>query len=147
MISVQRVFVVAAVLFGAAALGLLGLDAHIRSSCSEPVSAVVVENVVWTSGGKRGRGVGRGGTKTVAPVFAFEFGGRSFRVESSTSSWPPAHEVGEQARLFVDPEDPESFREDGDNTLRVVAAVFGAFLVVFSAAAAFVRVGSRRGNI
>lgn len=146
MNAVSRVLFGAALLFGAVALGLLGLDAHLRSVCTEPVTATVVDNVVRTSGGSGGTKSLKGGTTAVAPVFEYEAGGVGRRVESSTASWPPRYEVGEQVRLYLDPDDPETFRADGDNVLRVIAAVFGGFFAVFAAVGVFVRLHSGRGD-
>ena len=49
---------------------------------------------------------------TYSPVFEYSIGGKTYNYESVNTSDPPSHHVGQEAFLFVDPEDPDRARED-----------------------------------
>jgi hypothetical protein len=54
----------------------------------------------------------RGNKGMVAPVVAYEVGGKAYTYRSSLYSSPPAYQVGEQVPLLYDPADPSSCRTD-----------------------------------
>lgn len=88
----------------------------------------VVVDLVWRSGSKGG--------STAAPVVSYEVDGKTYKFTSSTSSRPPAYDVGEGVPVLYDPERPSEGRIDGFMELYMLPLAFGIFGVVSSAAVA-----------
>ena len=120
------IFMLFSVAFLVVAAILFAHDAKLRSVCTAETTATVVENITVRSGTK-----GHSSSRTYAPIFEYEFEGIRHKTRSSTSQNPPKYEIGETVKLLVNPNEPITFREDGDITLRIIAGIFAFFGIVF----------------
>lgn len=113
--------------------------------CTGLVKADVIENIQSESRRKSGNGRRRDST-LYAPVFQFDYNGKKYTVKSSTSSDPPAYEVGDVVKLKINPDDPTDFYAPSDKTLNMIGIIFliiGAFQLSFGAASVIL---SRKKN-
>ena len=123
------IFVLCAVVFI-----IVGIIAHydikIREKrCTESVTAEVVENIAVKSRTKSKHGYRT--STTYKPVFDFEYGGTSYRVESSVSRSPALFEVGEKTEIKINPIAPEEIYVPADNTVKLIGIIFATVGAVF----------------
>lgn len=127
------IFLLLGVVFLIVATILFTHDAKLRSVCTAETTATVIENVSVTSVSKS-----HSSSRTYAPIFEYEFEGIRHKIRSSTSQNPPKYEIGETVKLLVNPNEPITFRIDGDITLRIIAGIFAFFGIVFGSIAIIV---------
>ena len=123
------IFVICAVIFI-----IVGVITHLsfrglEKRCTESVTAEVVENIVVKSRTKSKHGYRT--STTYKPVFDFEYGGTSYRVESNVSSKPALFEVGEKTEIKVNPTDPEEIYVPADKTAKFIGIIFATVGAVF----------------
>ncbi|MDE6834974.1 MAG: DUF3592 domain-containing protein [Ruminococcus sp.] len=97
--------------------------------CTESVTAEVVENIPLRSRTKSKHGYSY--STTYKPVFNFEYGGTSYRVESNVSRNPALFEVGEKTEIKVNPTAPEEIYVPADKTAKFIGTIFIAVGAVF----------------
>lgn len=86
-----------------------------KRECTIPVNSRVID-LVASSSSSSGR--------TYAPVYEFEFEGRTYKVQSNSYSSPCPFSVGEEVKIYVDPDDPKHIYSPKDKTTLTVAIVF-----------------------
>lgn len=107
-----------------------------KKRCTEPVTALIIENqtVVSTS---RSHGHVHKST-SYAPVFQYTYNGQEYKIKSNTSSNPPVFTEGEQTEIFINPLDPADIYVPKDKTIIIISAVFiaigtiGAICIAFA---------------
>lgn len=98
--------------------------------CTETVMAEVIDLLPVKSSSKSGRGHNRTSI-TYRPVFSYTYNGKDYRAESSTSSDPPAFQVGETVKLKIDPNNPKNFYAPSDKTYGLLGIIFSAMGGIF----------------
>lgn len=105
------------------------------STCTESVNAQVIENIIVKNNHKkitRRKKTNYSTTSiTYKPVFSFTYNGIEYKVESETSSNPPAFENGEFVELKIDPNNPENFYAPSDKTTTILGIIFTGIGAVF----------------
>ncbi|MBR1764277.1 MAG: DUF3592 domain-containing protein [Ruminococcus sp.] len=107
-----------------------------EKKCTERVDGIVAE--LKTRKTKKTRK--KTSTTTYAPVYEYTYNGTKYRVESTTSSNPPAFQQGQQVEIMIDPDEPTHIYVPGDKTARTLCIVFTAIGGVFSALSALILV-------
>lgn len=114
--------------FIAAAVGIVLISARIsdKKRCTEPVPAVVID--------LRSKYSGKAGHRhiTYAPVFKYEYGGKTYTYVSRVSSRPAAYSRGDTTTLMIDPDDPNVVFVPNDKPERLIIIVCLAFGVIFA---------------
>lgn len=117
-------------------LGIVFIRSDKKASerCTEKTVATIIENktVISHSNGSHMS------SRTYAPVFQYEFGGKTYTVESNVSQSPAKFSVGETTEIFVDPKSPKKIFVPEMRTLRLLGIIFTIVGSVAAAAAVFV---------
>lgn len=108
--------------------------------CTESVRAEVIENLPVESSDHRS------GNVLYKPVFGFTYNGKDYRVESKTSSDPPAFQSGEIVELKVNPDDPTDFYAPSDKTTSFIGIIFTAMGALFLIIGIVLRVVLRKNE-
>lgn len=98
-----------------------------KKRCTQSVPAVVVDLVKKTSHRKKHTSI------TYAPVFEYEYAGKTYQYESGISSRPAAYNVGDKVTLMIDPNDPHKAFEPGKSVwviIIVCIAIGGLFAAI-----------------
>lgn len=110
-----------------------------NSSCTEEVTAVVVEMVEHKPRGSAGTMKRR---STYSPVFEYELGGKQYSYASKVSSYPPEFSEGERVTIWVNPNDPNEIYYKPSAALVLMSILFrflGGVLAVGGIIALIVR--------
>ena len=103
------------------------------NTCTESVNAQVIENIVVKNRHKKIKHHKKTSYSTTSttyrPVFSFTYNGTEYKVESKTSSNPPAFQKGEIVELKID--NPENFYAPSDKTTKIIGIVFTGIGAVF----------------
>lgn len=125
--ALWAIFLVAGVIAAAVSVLLLLGRGTDKKRCTEPVTAVVVDNETVVSKTMRR-------PFTYAPVFEYEFRGQTYRHKSSISTNPPRFEIGQRVELMIDPNDPATAYDKS-------GAADAACVIVMAAGAIFLFLG------
>lgn len=111
----------------AAAVGIYLLAGRIsdKKRCTESVPAVVIDLEKRVSRGSRK-------SVTYAPVFEYEYAGKTYQYVSPISSKPADYERGERVTMMIDPNDP-NVAYVNDKTVTMFIVICLAFGVIFAA--------------
>lgn len=90
-----------------------------KDKCTEPVSAVVTENVEHKSSSRKHRR-----KITYAPVFEYEYNGKAYTYKSNIYSKPAEYSVGEKTTIYVNPNAPEKVYYKPKGSAVVMNVVF-----------------------
>lgn len=107
----------------------------VKDVCTISVTAVVEENVTVTN--TRRSTHSHTTSRSYAPVYKFEYNGKKYRVQSSSSSKPAKYEIGEEVGIMINSDDPTQIYEP-DNTagekfafiITIVGAVGSVIMVI-----------------
>ncbi|MCM1269158.1 MAG: DUF3592 domain-containing protein [Ruminococcus flavefaciens] len=113
--------------------------------CTESVRAEVVENLLVESSHRSSSGHRRT-SMMYKPVFLFTYNGKDYRVESKTSSDPPAFQPGEIVELKINPDDPTDFYAPSDKTTSFIGIIFTAMGALFLIIGIVLRVVLRKNE-
>lgn len=129
----QKTFYLLAIIFSFVGLGLLGGSIY---------SFITTKN--WLSESYQSNGkvidlVERESTDsdgyrsiTYAPVVEYQFGEETFVFESSVSSDPPSHKVGQYVNVRYDPKNPNDAKIDSFFSLWFLTIILGLLGVIFT---------------
>lgn len=109
----------------------------VKDVCTISVTAVVEENVMVTNTRRSTRSHSHRTSRSYAPVYKFEYNGKKYRVQSSSSSKPAKYDVGEKVEIMINSDDPTQIYEP-DNTagekfafiITIVGAVGSVIMVI-----------------
>ena len=87
---------------------------NMEKRCTYKLTATVCENVRSSSSD----------SNSVFPVFLYYYNGKSYKMESSSGSYPPQFKVGEEVEMYIDPDSPEVFFVPADTTTKTISHVF-----------------------
>lgn len=122
--ALWAIFLAAGVIAAAVGFVLLLGRGTDKKRCTQPVTAVVVDNEMVVSRSKKFR-------STYAPIFEYEYRGQTYRHKSSISTNPPRFSIGQRVELLIDPNDPATaYDKSGaaDVACVIVMAAGGIFL-------------------
>ncbi|MCM1006752.1 MAG: DUF3592 domain-containing protein [Ruminococcus flavefaciens] len=122
---VGTLFILFSILFIIVGIVVLMLPKIKSQKCTESVRAEVVENLQVESSDHRS------GKVLYKPVFGFTYNGEDYRVESKTSSDPPAFRSGEIVELKINPDDPTDFYAPSDKTTGFIGIIFTGMGALF----------------
>ena len=113
------------VLFLSFGVIIMLMESGKRKNCTYGLVATVVDNVVCRDSNRIDNF-----RRTYAPVFWFEYNGRTYQVRSNVSTNVPRYKLGQQVSLKINPDDPYQVREL-DNNLGVIvgASMLGVGVV------------------
>ncbi len=89
-----------------------------REKCTETTTAIVIDNILEDD--------------TYAPLFRYTAkNGKTYEEKSSYSSRPARYDIGDEAEIKYQPDDPENFYEPDDDFLWIVKLVLGGLSGLF----------------
>lgn len=142
------IFLVVSVILSVA--GAIALSYHkIKSySCTESVTATVIENLYGHSEIKRTNKRRHISTEHAVyrPIFRFTYNGVEYDVVSNTASNPPKFEVGDIVELKINPENPREFYAPADRTTNFIGIIFLGISGVFFIVCIIIYVSVSRNN-
>lgn len=106
----------------------INLKEH-RQRCTESVMAEIVENITVRSRTKTKHG--HRTVTTYRPVFSFDYDGKNYRVESSSSHNPALFDIGEHTEIKINPSDPDEIYVPADKFSDYSGIIFVAVGVIF----------------
>ncbi len=123
-------FILFSILFIIVGIVVLMIPKFKAQKCTESVRAEVVENLL-VEGSHRSKNGHHRASVTYKPVFSFTYNGKDYRIESKSSSDPPAFQQGEIVELKINPDDPTDFYAPSDKTTRFIGVIFTAMGALF----------------
>lgn len=126
--ALWAIFVVFGAILALVALMLLLGRGNDKKRCTQPVTAVVVDNETRRSKTMKNHSF------TYAPVFEYEYRGQTYRHESSISTNPPRFQVGQRVELMIDPDNPATVYDKS-------GVADAACFIVLAASAVFMFIG------
>lgn len=138
-------FILFSILFIIVGIVVLMIPKIKAQKCTESVRAEVVENLLVESSHRSSSGHRRT-SMMYKPVFLFTYNGKDYRVESKTSSDPPAFQPGEIVELKINPDDPTDFYAPSDKTTSFIGIIFTAMGALFLIIGIVLRVVFRKNE-
>lgn len=138
-------FILFSILFIIVGIVVLMIPKIKAQKCTESVRAEVVENLLVESSHRSSSGHRRT-SMMYKPVFLFTYNGKDYRVESKTSSDPPAFQPGEIVELKINPDDPTDFYAPSDKTTSFIGIIFTAMGALFLIIGIVLRVVLRKNE-
>lgn len=119
--------IIACLIFIGVGLFVVFLGRNDKKQCTEPVNATVSDIIKKTSGSRKNRSTG------YYPTYKFEYENRTYEVKSkmSTPKTKQLH-VGENVKIYIDPDDPNHVYLAGDSSASILGYVFvgiGGFIL------------------
>ncbi len=128
------IFLIVAIILSVAGAITLSYQKIKSYSCTESVTATVIENLPEKSEIKR-KNKRRHISIVYRPRFIYTYNGIEYDVVSNTASNPPKFEIGDIVELKINPENPRKFYVPSDKTTNFIGIIFlvvsGVFFIVF----------------
>ena len=102
--------------------GALINEINLREDCTEITDGTVIQMILNPADPSDDDS-----SDTWTPVFWYEVSGRTYEHRYSVSSSPPQYEVGEAVTIRYDPNDPNRYVVDGDNSPLIL---YGALTIM-----------------